>query len=565
MCALRSLTVLAMRSGASADEAPSPEAAELVLARGGELLCHRDRVDLWSFLSPTEAVLAGLDAATRAPGAGVAVGVAIGEVDGDGDDVKGEPIDDATSLAVAARPRWVLFSKGASLSVNHNEVSGEQAGFFEVRGRQGKIEAFRAFRGKAQKNEEKEAIEATPTTAVTPTTATRQDTTNIETTGAGIGFATLVMVAIISFAIGMWTSASVDHFSIAEDAKDKGQSHYAIEQALLAWKNDPGNPEISAFLSTATIEAANRFMKAGRADRAIAILKRTHETLSFNDKIEQKLFEAASSQIAKWILARREGFATREEERITAILPHRAVDLRTAISKAKLKLLEDDISPLIASGRTNWDKYKEFSDRLKLVEKEFSDWGIVRYLWARLSLVVPHPRLDDVGRLFKEALRMDTKLADNRTILADVRRICERCTYKPDKSLADVRLVLSEGLGDWVVAELVPWLEEPNSVVRTTAFRALKARDALPSERKKLLDYHLKNLNMMASATQKKTTVGKLELIEALDFAGTLTDHSQIIRAKGAIDNMPGAANDFEGVPARAKEVLDALRSKLNR
>ena len=563
MCALRSLTVLAMRSGASADEAPSPEASELIIARGGELLCHRDKFDLWSFLSPTEAVLAGLDAAKMAPGAGVAVGVAIGEVEGEGDDVKGEPIDDATSLARAARPRWVLFSKGASLSVNHNEVSGEQAGFFEVTGRQGKIEAFRAFRGKAKK-EEKEKVEecsAAPPPVSQDLSPARSGPALSEG-GGGFNLAIMLLVALLSFSIGAWFAGKTDHFGVAEDAKELGQSNYAIEQAFLAWKEDPGNPEIANFLQVEAIAASKRFQKAGRADRAIWLLRRVHETLSYNDKIEEELFQAGSAQIAKWILANREGFATREEERITAIIPHRAVDLRKAIVRAKLDLLEKEVNPMLAAGKYNWDRYKDFNSRLTPIDKEFPDWGRVRYLWAKLSLVCPHPRLEEVGRLYKEAIRMDNSLADNRGILADIRRVCELCTYNPEKSLADARLVLSEGLGDWVVKELIPWMEEHHSVVRTTAYRALKARDALPSDRSKLLDYHLKNLSMTASATEKKSIVGKLQLLEAFDFVGTLTDHDQILRARRAVENLPGEANNFEGVTERAQEVLTALRAK---
>ena len=564
MCALRSLTVLAMRSGASADEAPSPEASELIIARGGELLCHRDKMDLWSFLSPTEAVLAALDAAKRAPGAGVAVGVAIGEVDGDGDEVKGEPIDDATALSKAARPRWVLFSKGASLSVNHNEVSGEQAGFFEVTGRQGKIEAFRAFRGKANKEEQKENVEKGPqgpSQAAQPAAITYSPPTHSEG-GGGFNLGAFVLVALLSFTIGAWFAGTTDYFGVAIEAKALGQANYALEQAFLAWKQDPGNPEIATFLQNEAIEASKRFQKAGRADRAISVLRRVHETLSYNDKIEEELFQAGSAQIAKWILAKREGFATREEERITAIIPHRAVDLRKAIVKAKLDLIEAEVNPLLAAGKRNWDKYKEFNSRLTPIEKEFSDWGRVRYLWAKLSLVCPHPRLDDVGRYYKEAIRMDNSLAENRSILADIRRVCELCTYNPEKSLADTRLVLSEGLGDWVVKEITPWLEEHHSVVRTTAYRALKARDALPSDRNKLLDYHLKNLALTSSTTEKKSVVSKLQILEAFDFVGTLTDHDQILRARRAVENLPSAANNFEGITERAQEVVTALRAK---
>ena len=142
MVSLKSLTVVAIISGASADKKPPQEAIDMMTSRGGVFITQKGKTALWSFHSPTEAILSAIDIGINSSGASIGAGIAIGEMTGANDLISGEPVDDAIDLAFAARPRQVLLTKGAQLSMNHNEIHCSEALFIKRASGGGKIEVY---------------------------------------------------------------------------------------------------------------------------------------------------------------------------------------------------------------------------------------------------------------------------------------------------------------------------------------------------------------------------------------------------------------------------------------
>lgn len=561
MATMRSLTVLCLRSGASADDSPPAEALDLVRARGGEARGRRERTEIWTFLSPTEAVLAGLDAASRAPGAGVAVGIAIGEVEAPEGSATatGEPVDDALALCVQARPRWVLFSKATSLAVNHNEVGGEPAGWFEVPGRRGKLEAFRAFRGPDRSERPDPATVSAkvvlPTVPASPPVTAPPVAAPPANSLPGLVLALLVGAALARF-LGPGSGAPD---AAAQAAASMGRTSQAIELALAGLATSPGDSGLVDLLVRLGLVEKDRHLAAGRPDRALTLLRRLRGVLPPSDLLDGALLDAGAAQIRQFYLGGRTAFADEEEARLARELPHQSARLREVLGTAVLDRLAAVMDPVIAEReRVPFDTVKEWNDTLTPVEKEFPRWGRIRLLWGRMALA--NGRYDDMGRLFTEAVRLTPTLAEDRTVLADVRRAAERTTYRAADTMANAVAVLAESLGDWVVPELVPWLAERHSVVRTTAYRALKARGALPADR--LMDYHLMNLGLVCATSEKDAQIDAPELFAALDYLGSLTEPSARTRARQALQSLPGPVMAREDVSARVASVLSSLTAR---
>lgn len=554
MSGLRSLTVLAMRSGATADEEPPEAGCTLVDARGGESLGRRDRVRLWAFLSPTEAVLAGLDACAEAAGAGVAVGISLGEVSGEGDGVEGEPVDLARALARGARPGWVYISESAKLAVNHNEVESRPAAMVEAE--RGQVQAFRARRGgRREKGGAAPAQISSPT--VPPHRGGSGPSGRLHASG---GFASLTVGCLLGLVLGYWATGVPDPFERARKAQLRGESDHAIEQAFLAWRHDAGRPELVALLRRLHLDAVDRFMKAERPDRALLVLRRVRKILPFDDELEGSLFRTGAAQIRAWALAGRDGAAQEEEARLAAELPARAAELRKVYYGARMDGLEAEMKPFLASGkRVSYERLREWSERVDMVAEDFPDWGRVHYLWGRLALA--NQRFEDMGKHYMDALRADARFSENRQIFEDVMRAAESVSsHRSLQTLTQARKVLSEGLKDWVLPLLTERLNTRHSVVRIVSYAALEARGALPE--KGLLDHHLMNLGLEASSTEKGCAADARCLLSGLDYLAGLRSLEDVTRARRALESMPAEARKDDGVRKRAGEVLEMLRGR---
>ncbi len=113
---------------------------------------------LVTFDSPTNAVIAGREiqslvrarAKVNASDAiELRIGVSIGEVALENDDVYGEPVNLASRIQQLAHPGEVYFSEAVRHAMTRSEVPHEAVGEFEIKGFDGAVKLYRALNGKA--------------------------------------------------------------------------------------------------------------------------------------------------------------------------------------------------------------------------------------------------------------------------------------------------------------------------------------------------------------------------------------------------------------------------------
>jgi tetratricopeptide (TPR) repeat protein len=572
MASLKSLTVVAVVSGASADKTPSQEAEEMMASRGGVFITQRGRAALWSFQSPTEAILAAIGVGQNSAGASICAGVAIGEMTGTGDSISGEPVEEAISLSLKAKPMQVLLTKGTQLSMNHNEIDCGDTLFVERKNGGGKIEAYEAFapgKGNGSKETQPSSNALSPDNASFNKVPSGKNSLGLNQRETGHfgngGFkhgpllpVFILLLVLLAFGGGFYAGSSKNYLKKAKAMEKLGASSYALELALSAWEEDRGNPFIEDFLTNIAINESKRFIASDRPDLATKILMRVKEVDPVNMRLDDTYFNATASVIRSLVLKNRDDVATELGSKLLLDIPNKSDAIASVIAMAKVDRTEKEIEQYIQNAPDNPDftLFNQWRTVLNAINVTYPELGKVWFLFGRINLVSNN--IGYMSRNFARAIELDPSLSKERAILADILRACKEPACRESDLVRSVQ-IMSASLDDWVVKEIKPWLTDRNSVVRTTAYKVLKARNALPESGDGLFRFHLLNLKYESSTEERRTQIPLAILMDSLHFAESVKEGDKIAEVISALSAMPEEPLKIEEVSALRDSILKRL------
>jgi len=439
MVSLKSITIVAIVSGASADKNPPEEVTELMKGSSGHYVCRKGKVDLWSFHSPTEAILSALNIGKQSTGASIGAGVAIGEVAGTKEKTTGEPVDDAISLALSTRPRQVLLTKGTQLSMNHNEVDCGDSFFVEKvdrapkdkndskakgskeKGSKVQIEAFEAFIPDKNKAKQAASVNKTGTnkkeapsgggplkSAYSPNTQTGLFQTDSSLLSI---IAIMILACVVSYHTGLNQNSSPDYLGKAKKAAKVGASSYALELAISGWETDRGNPLIEAFLTKTAIAESERYIKENRADLAVRLLKRIKKTAPSNILIDDIYFKATAKVMYALVQKNRDNVAEKIASVLLLDLPYLSDEIARTIAMAKVERTANEIEEysLTKTKRVDFTKINIWNETLNKIYEKYPKNGKILFLFARINLL--SNRVTYYAENLAKALTYDPSLA----------------------------------------------------------------------------------------------------------------------------------------------------------